>query len=205
MHPNRQVEPPRRIRVAVAGPELEAYPGLRVAPVMAEPQLDRGRQRRPVRERERARAVEHRPQPAPLAPCTHEVPEGRRDPLRRGAHPEHVGQNRPDAKLALPPDGDRSHMTTPKSPKRRTRTRQRLSGRSQQKGTARTYRGSAMMKAIFAQIDKMQRTPRSGVAMCHRQGKTAVYLSDDRKYIIEEPPHGGPIKRTLRSPEFRGQ
>ena len=28
-----------------------------------------------------------------------------------------------------------------------------------------------MMNAIFAQIDKMERTPRSGVAMCHRQGK----------------------------------
>ena len=30
--------------------------------------------------------------------------------------------------------------------------------------------------------------------MCHRQGKTAVYLSKDKRYIIEHPPHG-PITR----------
>ena len=96
-------------------------------------------------------------------------------------------------------------MRTTRSPHQPPRTRQRLSGRSQQKGASRTYRGSAMMTGIFDQIDKMGRTPRSGVAMCHRQGKTAVYLSRDRKYIIEEPPHGGPITRTLRKPKLRGR
>lgn len=96
-------------------------------------------------------------------------------------------------------------MTTTKSSPQPPRTRQRLSGRSQQKGVSRTYRGSAMMNGIFHQIEKMGRTPRSGVTMCHRQCKTAVYLSHDRKHIIEEPPHGGPIKRTLRNPKFRGQ
>ena len=40
--------------------------------------------------------------------------------------------------------------------------------------------------------------------MCHRQGKTAVYVSECKQYIIEEPPHG-PIKRTLCSPDARGR
>ena len=35
--------------------------------------------------------------------------------------------------------------------------------------------------------------------MCHEQGKTAVYLSDDGKYLVEHPPHG-PIKRTPFEP-----
>ena len=95
-------------------------------------------------------------------------------------------------------------MTTPKRPKQPTRPRRRGARSRKPTAAARTYRGSAMIDAIFAQIEKMERTPRSGVAMCHRQGKTAVYLSDDRKYIIEEPPHG-PLKRTLRRPEFRGR
>lgn len=97
-------------------------------------------------------------------------------------------------------------MTRTKSPPQPPRPRHRLSGRSQQKGVSRTYRGSsAMMNGIFQQIEKMGRTPRSGVTMCHRQRKTAVYLSRDRKHIIEEPPHGGPIKRTPRKPKFRGR
>ena len=93
-------------------------------------------------------------------------------------------------------------MTTPKSSKQPTRTRRRISRSRKPTAATRIYRGSAMMNAIFAQIDKMERAPRSGVAICHRQGNTAVHPSVDRKYIIEEPPHGGPIKRTLRSPEF---
>ncbi|MYD99281.1 MAG: hypothetical protein F4X98_18100 [Gammaproteobacteria bacterium] len=97
------------------------------------------------------------------------------------------------------------HMTMTKGLHRPTSPRHRLSGRSLQKGAIQTYRGSAMMNGIFQQIDKMGRTPRSGVTMCHRQRKTAVYLSHDRKHIIEEPPHGGPIKRTLRDPKFRGR
>ena len=41
----------------------------------------------------------------------------------------------------------------------------------------------------------MARTPGSGVAMCHEQGKTAVYLSEDGRYIVEHPPHGPITKR----------
>ena len=37
--------------------------------------------------------------------------------------------------------------------------------------------------------------PGSGIAMCHEQGKTAVYLSKDKTCIVEHPPHG-PIRRT---------
>ena len=44
-------------------------------------------------------------------------------------------------------------------------------------------------------IARMTETPDSGIAMCHRQGKTAVYLSDDGLCIVEHPPHG-PITRT---------
>ena len=60
-----------------------------------------------------------------------------------------------------------------------------------------------MMDAILKQIDEMERTPGSGTAMCHQQGKTAVYVSEDRKYLIEHPPHGA-IRRTLRHPEAQG-
>ena len=63
---------------------------------------------------------------------------------------------------------------------------------------------SVMMKAIFNRIDEMEQTPASGITMCHEQGKTAVYVSDDRKYIIEHPPHG-PVTRTLRAPKSQGQ
>ena len=57
-----------------------------------------------------------------------------------------------------------------------------------------------MMDAISKRFDEMERTPGSGTAMCHQQGKTAVYVSEDRKYLVEHPPHG-PIRRTLRHPE----
>ena len=53
-----------------------------------------------------------------------------------------------------------------------------------------TPSGSGMTDAILERIDEMERTPKSGVAMCHKQGKTAVYVSKDRKYLIEHPPHG---------------
>lgn len=49
--------------------------------------------------------------------------------------------------------------------------------------------------ALIDDLKQMQQTPGSGVAMCHAQGKTAVYLSGDRKYIVEHPPHG-PMTRT---------
>ena len=47
-------------------------------------------------------------------------------------------------------------------------------------------------------IAQMERTPNSGVKMCHEQGKTAVYRTDDGKWLVEHPPHG-PI--TLRPSE----
>ena len=39
--------------------------------------------------------------------------------------------------------------------------------------------------AIRASIDEMSRTSGSGVGMCHGQGKTAVYLLDDGKSLVE--------------------
>ena len=95
VHPQRHVEPSRRDRVAETGPELKARPRLRVAPVVAHPELDRRRERRATRKRERARAVEHRPHPARIAPRAHEAPEPRcRHPVGLGAHPERVGLER---------------------------------------------------------------------------------------------------------------
>lgn len=44
-------------------------------------------------------------------------------------------------------------------------------------------------------IEWMDRTPGSGVKMCHEQGKTAIYRTDDGKWLVKHPPHG-PI--TLR-------
>lgn len=56
-----------------------------------------------------------------------------------------------------------------------------------------------LIDAIRQDMEEMRRTPRSGVRMCHEQGKTAVYLSADKQYIIHEPPHG-PITRRRLSP-----
>ena len=50
-------------------------------------------------------------------------------------------------------------------------------------------------QALIDDLKRMERTPGSGVAMCHAQGKTAVYLSRDGKDIVEHPPHG-PITRS---------
>ena len=52
-------------------------------------------------------------------------------------------------------------------------------------------------EVIDDSIDEMSRTPGSGVAMCHAQGKTAVYLSDDGKYIVEHSPDGMIIRTPL--------
>ena len=56
------------------------------------------------------------------------------------------------------------------------------------------------MGLIDESIQRMQRTPGSGTAMCHKQGKTAVYVSACRRFIIEHPPHG-PITLTPYRPE----
>ena len=50
-------------------------------------------------------------------------------------------------------------------------------------------------RALHKSIIEMMQTKGSGVAMCHEQGKTAVYLSEDERWIVEHPPHG-PITRT---------
>ena len=39
-------------------------------------------------------------------------------------------------------------------------------------------------------IERMSGEQGSGVRMCHEQGKTAVYLSSDGRYIIEHEPNG---------------
>ena len=52
--------------------------------------------------------------------------------------------------------------------------------------------------AIRASIDEMSKTPGSGVAMCHAQGKTTVFLSADGKYIVEHTPDGPIIRKPLR-------
>ena len=54
-----------------------------------------------------------------------------------------------------------------------------------------------LIDAIEKDIEDMQRTPRSGVGMCHEQGKTAVYLSEDKQYIVHEPPNGPMTRKRL--------
>ena len=36
----------------------------------------------------------------------------------------------------------------------------------------------------------MSEEPGSGIRMCHEQGKTAVYLSRDGRFIVEHEPNG---------------
>ena len=55
----------------------------------------------------------------------------------------------------------------------------------------------ASPQSLDGLIEQMDRTADSGVAMCHAQGKTAVYVSEDRRHIVEHPPHG-PVTRRLR-------
>ena len=50
-------------------------------------------------------------------------------------------------------------------------------------------------RTLAESIAWMDRTPDSGVKMCHAQGKTAIYRTADGKWLVEHPPHG-PI--TLR-------
>ena len=49
----------------------------------------------------------------------------------------------------------------------------------------------AQSRRMLESITEMSETPGSGIAMCHRQGKTAVYLSDD-----ETKHHRTPAVRT---------
>ena len=45
-------------------------------------------------------------------------------------------------------------------------------------------------RALEREIQAMSEEPGSGVRMCHEQGKTAVYLSDDEQFLIEHEPNG---------------
>lgn len=56
-----------------------------------------------------------------------------------------------------------------------------------------------LIDAIEKDMEDLRRSSRSGVKMCHEQGKTAVYLSEDKQHIIHEPPHG-PISRRQLPP-----
>lgn len=55
------------------------------------------------------------------------------------------------------------------------------------------------MQAITSSIDEMARMRESSITMCHAQGKTAVYLSEDGKYIVEHPPYGEPKRTPFRT------
>lgn len=50
-------------------------------------------------------------------------------------------------------------------------------------------------EALQTSIGEMAATPESSVAMCHRQGKTPVYLADDGS-LVEVPP-GGPRDESM--------
>ena len=45
-------------------------------------------------------------------------------------------------------------------------------------------------KPLDEDIRAMSEQRGSGVRMCHEQGKTAVYLSNDGRSIVEHEPHG---------------
>ena len=45
-------------------------------------------------------------------------------------------------------------------------------------------------EALDHDIKTMREEPGSGVRMCHEQGKIAVYLSRDGRFVIEHEPHG---------------
>ncbi len=45
-------------------------------------------------------------------------------------------------------------------------------------------------EALEQDIRALCAEPGSGVRMCHEQGKTAVYLSRDGRYIVEHEPNG---------------
>ena len=54
-------------------------------------------------------------------------------------------------------------------------------------------------RALERDIQAMSEEPGSGVRMCHEQGKTAVYLSDDEQFLIEHEPNGA-IRRVQLDP-----
>ena len=43
----------------------------------------------------------------------------------------------------------------------------------------------------------MSRDPRSGIKLCHAQGKAAIYLSADGDHIVTEHPNGDISSRSI--------
>ena len=50
---------------------------------------------------------------------------------------------------------------------------------------------------LSRRIREVSQSPGSSVRMCHEQGKTAIYLSDDGEHIVEHEPNG-----TIRKKRF---
>ena len=65
---------------------------------------------------------------------------------------------------------------------------------------ATTEPGHQAPDSLGRRIREMSRTRGSSVAMCHAQGKTAVYLSDDGHDLISHQPNGTIAKNRLDSP-----
>ena len=63
-----------------------------------------------------------------------------------------------------------------------------------------TYEIGEATRAIERSIREMERTPESNVAMCHAQGKSAVCLSRDGRFIVTHSPEGV----TTRKPRSSG-
>ena len=86
-------------------------------------------------------------------------------------------------------------MSTDKDPRKVSRSARSVQRKAPEPCAGREASAIDQAATLIDDLRQMQQTPGSGVAMCHAQGKTAVYLSRDRKYIVEHPPHG-PITRT---------
>ena len=68
---------------------------------------------------------------------------------------------------------------------------------------ATTEHGHETPDPLGARIRELSRTRGSSVEMCHAQGKTAVYLSDDGLDLISHPPNGTIAKNRFHSPGSR--
>ena len=52
--------------------------------------------------------------------------------------------------------------------------------------------------------EAMAATPESAIAMCLRQGRTAVYVADDGATLVEHAPSGAPSGARTATPRGRG-
>ena len=59
--------------------------------------------------------------------------------------------------------------------------------------------------ALDCDIRAMSGEDGSGVRMCHEQGRTAVYLSSDERFIIEHEPNGTTRKLHYRTEHDKSQ